>query len=1224
MPALEIHHADGRVETRELSRSQPLSVGRQPFNDICVPEDGIGAMHCRILWSKTGFEVAAATPGGVEVNGTTVAHSMLEPGDLIRVGSLDLVYSDPTAASDEPELRLKSEPQQTRPEPKSAPPAAKSTTAPADKPRRPNKVEPKPVEDLSLFEGPVYTESQLLQAADDFVDDDVENDHPKPLNTGRSARPVAAAPPHGGITMMSSRARPGEQDIFQSPLVMALSIGGMILLLVTGIFWFLIAREQASRLYDRAVVELNDGQYSQSIASFEQFLQKYSGHSLQKQAIRGLEKAHVQKEISGATPAWKRGMDRLKEMIAAHRNESDFKDLHPTLYKYAEDIALGAAKTAETARDASLLIVSEDAQAEMERFADPVSPPTAALSRIKEAREAAVIAIGKQKMFDDAMTAVDAALKAKKPMDALAVRERLVRAYEGFSSQKRVREALQKALDLERSVVITDDTEREADTKDAAPPASDSLLGVFHTRTRTDEASLGRVVFVVGKDSCYAVDTVTGELVWRRVIGFNSPFFPVNANGSQAVVLMFDGRQSSLLCCKRATGELIWRQPLKGRPQSAPLVQEGQIYLPTADRSLCRIDLETGRLTARVVFSQNVQGPPVLSHDGQHLLVPGEMAMIYALSMRPLAAVSTTFTDHAAGSISAPPLAMGRLLLLCENDKSDSARLRLWDASMPTAPLVELSSKSVRLRGQVREPPVLRGNQLVVPSSGENLAAFNVTDDAGRAGLLPVAQYRVNEDDEVEKREKGKNEDGKSGAKQPETENDPVKEGETEKQNAKPKMDKPARNARLLTGVPIFVALGADGQFWAASSAFRHFDIGSDAIHMDSNAVAQGIASQPLQLVGDQFFVGRKAIFHDAVVFSAVERDRMVSPWRIVLGNELLEVVPARDGGAISVSEAGQVVVLGAARLGQGGFDLKAAAELELPPKVDRPLVASSLHDGRILLAATGEQTQLWLVNAAGQTDFTTKLNRDDALQANAVLLDEGLVLPLAGRLKCVPVSGGRKSVQDWLAPLGEEATPAWRRLLRLDKDELIACDARGQLIRVQIRTGDVPNLAGVAKLQLDHPVDVDPALRGDMLMVADSAGNALHLNARTFDYEGRRAFVEPVRGVWLAGQSNLVWSGDGKLHSVTAGRDLPIRWSLDLKGSEPAGAPLERNDQLWIACRDGTVLVVDISTGRELRRILIPQVLRMGLKVLGDGMYAVASDGTMYRADHQGGNEPQ
>ncbi len=1247
MPELELHHADGAIETRELSRTQPLNIGRQPFNDICVPDEGVAAMHCRVLWNKSTFEVTAATGSGVEVNGTSVAHMRLQPGDVIRVGSVDLVYIDKTAtqnADSEPAGFRLLEPDMpvevhrgNPPEARSARPTKSSdrddakTRPRADRGKPDPEPVPKPVEDLSLFMGPVYTESQAIAAYDagELVaneDDAVSHVKLKPLAASYPSgsapdaagkmptpllKPLAASHPSGsaansdrpaqpasanrGTTMsLSGRARPGEQDILRSPLVLGLSLGGLVLFLVTGIFWFLIGREQANRLYDRAVAELNEGQFAQSVASFEQFLRQYSGHSLHRQAERGLGKALVQKEIVGATPAWKRGLEQLQALIAHHRNESDFADIHPVLLKYAEEISLGAARSAETTRDAELLTVSEDAQVILERFSETASPPAATVSRIKEARVAAVIAIGKQKQFDDGMAAVDAALAAKKPMVALAEREKLVRAYDGFASHKRVKESLQKALDLERSVIVADDKEVAAEISDFAVPSPPAVVGLFHTRTRTDESSQGRVAFVLAKDCCHAVDTVTGELAWRRISGFNAPFFPVSVSVSQPSVLMYDAYHQSLLCCQSSTGRLIWRQKLDGRPRSAPLIHEGQIYLPTDDRSLCRFDLETGRLTERVTFSQNLHGPPTLSADGNHLLIPGEMAMIYALSMRPLAAAATTFTDHSAGSLSAGPLALGKLFLLCENDRADSSNLRLWDAGNPKVPLIEMTARAVRVHGQVRESPVLRGSQLVVPSSGEELTAFSVTDEAGRAGLAPVGQYRVGED--AEKRRAA----------------DPAQPAAPE--NA----DRPA--ARLASRVPLYLALGADRQFWAASSAFRRFEIGADSIHMDSNSLALGIASQRLQLIGDQFYVGRKTPFHDAVVFSAIDRERMISPWRTMLGAQLLELIPARDGGAVGISEAGHIVVMGPERLRQGGFELKGVVELELPANVNRPLVTTTLHDGRMFFAAVGDISQLWIVGTGGQVDLNIRLGKGNSVQTAPVLLDEGLVVSLPGRLKLVAVAGAKKAIQDWLAPAGENPPLPWKFLVRLDGDKVLACNSGGMLSRVQVRTTEVPHLAEVAKVQLAHPVDVAPSLRGDALFVADASGTLQHLNWRTFDQEGKRLFAAPVRGLWSTSSSWLVWSGDGKLQSVSEGRDLPLRWSLELKGLEPAGPPMEEGDQLWIACRDGTVMAVDARSGNETRRLQIPQALTMGLKKLDGSLFAVACDGAMYRLDSADG----
>ena len=37
-----------------------------------------------------------------------------------------------------------------------------------------------------------------------------------------------------------------------------------------------------------------------------------------------------------------------------------------------------------------------------------------------------------------------------------------------------------------------------------------------------------------------------------------------------------------------------------------------------------------------------------------------------------------------------------------------------------------------RIEGQVRDTPVLRGNQLYVPSSGERFSVFTVSDDPNR------------------------------------------------------------------------------------------------------------------------------------------------------------------------------------------------------------------------------------------------------------------------------------------------------------------------------------------------------------------------------------------------------------------------------------------------------------------------------------------------------------
>ncbi len=1146
--SLILRRLDGSTEQRELSRSQPLTIGRQSFNDICISEPDVAPMHCRVSWNKTGFEVTAATSAGVDVNSGSVAHMMLNSGDTIRVGSIDLTFQEEPSVSRD----ASHDPQSSR----------KSGV----KPETVVSHVEKKMSDLPLYEGKVLTESQaeleaLQSAEEDFFADTEpfpgKAPKQKPVDAGLIGRPV----------------RPGEQEILKSPLVLGLTAGGLILLLVTGIFWFLISRETSNRLYDRAVAEMSDGQFTQSITTFERFIAQYPNHGLRRQADRGLAKAHVQKEISGASPTWKRGLERLNELIKAHRNESDFSALHSTLFQYAEQISMGAAKSAETNRDADLLIVSKDAQDLLERYADPSAPPAGTIARINEQRRKATNAIEKQKTFDLAMKTVDTAIAEKKPMVALSERERLVKSFPEFITSKRVKDALQKSLDLERSVVATDESERPAEVNDEAPQTGEPILGVVYSRSRTEDNSQGQVVFVTAKDSCYAVDPATGELVWRRVIGVRSPFFPIKTTGSQSSVLMFDTRDNSLLACQLSKGRLIWRQRLSARAIGKPLIHEGQIYLPLEGNSLVRIDLDTGRLSATVKFSQNLATSPVLSRDGNYLLVPGEMAMIYSLTLRTtattpaLSAVATTFTDHAAGSISASPLMMGDLLLLCENDLADSARLRLWNAKKPSESLIELPSTRIVGIGQVHDTPVLRGNQLVVPSSGEQFAAFVVTDEPGHEGIAPNGQYKANQ----------------------------------------------STKANTIAG-PLFVAVGPDNQFWSAGSAFRRFEINSNTIRMDSVSTAPGIASQPLQLVGEQFCVGRKAIYSDAVTFSAIEREKLTSPWRIIVGDAPLEMVSSRDGGVIWIGESGTVYSLGKNRLTQSGFDLKAGTDLELPINLTSRIRASLLPDQRLVVVAGGETIVAYLINQVGQLTDKYKLN--EIPETDPLMLDEGLVFPLPSRLKMIPLAGAKKAVQDLMLPVGEKQEHRWAHLIRIDGRELIACDGGGRLSRIQYRAGDVPHLAEVAELQLGQPVDVKPVLLGEFLFVADASGVIRQLNIRSFDTDGQASLTAPIKNIWPVGANLLVQAGDGKLHYLAEGKTLMEQWSFDLLKLDPVGPVIIKDDHVWIACQNGTILILNRETGVETRRIAVPQSLSIGLRQIQETLFAVGSDGALYRLD--------
>ncbi|MBC8115165.1 MAG: hypothetical protein H7062_12345, partial [Candidatus Saccharimonas sp.] len=91
------------------------------------------------------------------------------------------------------------------------------------------------------------------------------------------------------------------------------------------------------------------------------------------------------------------------------------------------------------------------------------------------------------------------------------------------------------------------------------------------------------------------------------------------------------------------------------------------------------------------------------------------------------------------------------------------------------------------------------------------------------------------------------------------------------------------------------------------------------------------------------------------------------------------------------------------------------------------------------------------------------------------------------------------------------------------------------------------------------------------------------------------------------------------KLHAVSAGKELPERWMMSVEGHQPAGSPVEWSGSIWVACRDGLVVALDPASGKESRRIELPQVLSLGLRLIGDGLFAIACDGAVYRIEAGG-----
>ncbi len=1146
MPVLLIQNASGETEILELSKHVPGAIGRHSSNDVRVDDPDVHVLHCRVSWNSRGYEVVAGSSAGVEVNGKKSTSAVLTLGDCVQVGSVGLFYYD---RRDQAEAALRGED------------VVQDVTV--DNPRTPvdlgravrRAMEPQPEPEPDPVDKPVRGRALPPRAPSEyFAVRDSEEAIPVEPEVQAPAAPPAPIP-----NLFSSKpVRPGEQDVMRSPLVMTLGIGFVILVMMSLALWFVIGRDSSEKAYQSAVIELEQQRFSQAITLFEEFLKVYPDHYHAAAARHALGLAKVEQPIAGAVPAWDRGLKGLDEFVTKHRREREFSEVLPKVLDLAQRIAKGSAENAGTAKKPELLKITTSATQLLQQYSPQDKPPKEALLEIEAAVQQAEAAIRKHETFQQALTQIDQSLKANKPFAAFEGRRKLLLKYPDLSSDKALQTRLQQAVETERKLTVRKVLDQAAQTTEMAQPVVLPGLGLIRqSRTRADTVPGETNVFTVAHETCFAVDSLAGSLKWRRVIGLDTPFPPQPVSLDVMGLLLFDTRVNDLILVRQRDGGLIWRQHLPEPAAAAPLVHAGQIFIPTRGGKLCQLDAVSGKLVAQLSFSQPPGTSPILVANEERLVMAGERAVLYTLNYRPLECVAVTYTGHAAGSMRTPLLKMGDFLLTAENDRQDSALLRVWDVNAGDKPLTQLAAD--RIAGQVREPAVLRGKQLVIPSNPERLASFTISDEKGEKALAKAGSYQ---------------------AEHPQ-------------------------------GGPIYVTLGPDDEMWMTSSTLRRLQINAENILPQKGELGLGVATQPVQVLDQVLFATSRLPSNSATYFLAVDRQQMSSHWLSVFGSRALVMgtVPANDGSIPLLTDTGDIFSLTAAKLKAGGLDTRPVTTLTLPTGLNSSLGATVLSNGKIAAWCGGSQPKLWQLNVDGIVARESKL--PEPLETTPILLGGGILLPLKGKLRLVESTEFNRGVEDLMSKVDPARPARWKGVVAIDSKQAIAVTDQGRVVRAQVRVEPIPHVADAASLELKSPVEQRPLLVGNRLYVA--TGKVLRcLDVGTLESRGETALPDLVtHGPWLVGEALLMVCGRDQLVAVTAD-PVAVKWQQKLTRGALAGQPLSHGENLVAASQAGEITLRKLATGAVVRTISVGQPLVLGPLSFQDQIFVATLDGSL------------
>lgn len=1178
MSFLEVQHYTGDIERRPLHKQSSLTIGSHASCDLRIDDEAVEVLHCRISWGKQGFEAVAAGVEPLDHNGTQVRRATLKAGDVLRFGAVDVKYREgegEAEPAEEPGELLGLKPIEETPRRRPAAPPTRVEIP--QSPIPPKRGSRPPEEDLDP--------NDFLSALDMLASESVvESAQPaekkrrssQPLTRGpapelspaserEDVAPAAVNPPvvatprkEDGLSDRMRQAmharqtrRPGDEDILRSPLVLGLGGGAIVLLLATAIFYFIGYRQTTQQRFDAARTEFDAGNYITAIKAFDEFLNLHPRDPLSNDARRTRGAAEVLQQISGAAPNFPEGLKKLRAFIENQRDLGGFEQLTPDLTEYSKTIALGAATTAGRVFDPALLEVSNQAKSLLQSYLPKGAGPSETIQQIETAYRNSEAAILRDDVFKDHISRMSAALTAKQPRDALRVRRDLLVRYPQFASDRKLVEQMSKTLLLERELSPSLEW-GHAPVREDHPGGPPVITLAFQGRTRTDELPVGKAVVATGGESVFGVEFVTGQPLWRRVTGPNRPFFPILDDRTSGIILCDTNRQE-LLLLDQATGKLKWRLPLASAISGKPLLASDGLYVPLQSGALLAVEMQTGEARRAIQFTQPVSGPVEISNE-QRLVVAGRDEVLYILTKRPFAVEAVHDLGHAAGSIRAPLLSMASYLLAIENGDKQ-ARAHLLQVAASGTELTEVATQSVA--GRVLDEAVIRGRDLFVPFSGEGVAAFALSDDAGQPPLTAGPTYVG----------KGKQEG----------------------------------SAYLLAG--------PERQLWMATGALLRLRLSTDSLQPESEPSAIGFASQPLKYMGGYLFHGRRRPYSQGVTLTRTDRDTLTSDWQVVVSSPILAVAGRATGNGlnlVAVNDAGQAFRLSDRQLGSTPFLAEPASRLPLHADLIDPLLASAVNGDRLAVVCGGPEPRLWLINSAGQIESSITL---PALpEAAPVLIENEIVVPLQGRLHVIR-QAGRPPVQELLLPTG---TPAhWLNVVATGTRQAAGLLREGVLLNLRLTEGAQPGLEEKARVELGAAARYPLAAAEGMLAVADHNQRVSVFDSQQLEPRGAKVFQQGVAGPpRLAGQRVFVEEGD-QLHCLRIEQDLPTQWSLPLTGARVTEIT-QAGDQFMIGLRSGEVLRVTAASGEIQQRNPLGAPLEWGPRPFGSSQFAGTRDGSL------------
>ncbi len=532
----------------------------------------------------------------------------------------------------------------------------------------------------------------------------------------------------GGLFPRRSGPPKIRKNRWDSPLLL-LGGGGLVLLSLAGLLlWYVLTRSTGDEVFSLAEQDYQSQSYTQAIGKYEQFLTQFPAHPKVSLAHCRISLAKMRQVVEARD--WQRALDISSEQLGIAKSEESFPDVMPELQGILPEIYEGfvdAAQNAEATDQKEQLLAK--ANAALALVDNPEYLPTSQRRPLqprmeKIAKEISLIQrdIEREKDLAATIAQIAQAAAAGSTAEAYGFRKQLLERYPELGSNTDLRDAVLKITQAEVDRVEVISSPLAATSEDHAKKSVVEV--VLADRQLTQPAALtDEILFVLAQGSVYGLSGSTGEVLWRRWLGFESLVSPARISreaGADAIVL--DQRRGELLRLDARTGKLIWRLPI-GEAAAAPLVADNRLLLATASGKLLDVNPQNGTAERHIQVPQGLVAPPALDVSRSLIYVPGEHSSLYVCDADSLDCREVFYLGHRPGTVVLPPVVTSGFVFVIEGGGPSYSLLHVIATNsngLELTPAIE----TVRLSGPVSQPMLVAGKRVVIVTDTGEVSVY--------------------------------------------------------------------------------------------------------------------------------------------------------------------------------------------------------------------------------------------------------------------------------------------------------------------------------------------------------------------------------------------------------------------------------------------------------------------------------------------------------------------